>query len=101
MLVTMKTPHKFSNLAGWIGRCSVALVALTIAASAFADTSKNVVVRREQQQIATKRAAVVAPKRQVWLLITGSAIPQPIDRVGGFIATTAIPMTVIGNHTGE
>lgn len=95
----MKTTYKLSSLAGWMGRCLVSLLVLTVAASAFADTGKNVVVGKTQQQ--PSRRAVVVPKRQVFLLITGSAIPQPIDRVGGFIATTAIPMTVIGNRSGE
>jgi hypothetical protein len=42
-----------------------------------------------------------ASKKQIYIFISGSAIPQPIDRVSGPIATTAIPMTVIGNHAGE
>lgn len=96
----MKTPHKLSSLVGWTGRCTIALLALLVGASAFADTGKNVVVGRKQQQQGYTRAAV-APKRQVYIIISGSAIPQPIDRVGGPIATTAIPMFVIGNRSGE
>jgi hypothetical protein len=94
----MKTPFGFSRLAGWIGRCAVALVALTICASAFAD--KDVVVPKEK---ATRASMVqTAPaKKQIYIFISGSAIPQPIDRVAGPIATTAIPMTVYGNHAGE
>jgi hypothetical protein len=36
-----------------------------------------------------------------FVLTGGSAIPQPIDRVSGPIPTTASPMQVFGNMTGE
>ena len=95
----MKTPFGLSGLVGWMGRCGVALVALTFCASALADPSKNVVatpkVQASKMQTAAQQAAL---KKQIYMIISGSAIPQPIDRVSGPIATTAIPMFVIGNH---
>src|SRR5205814_622351 len=95
----MKTPFRLSGLVGWMGRCGVALVALTFCASALADPSKNVVATPREQaskvQTAAQRAAL---KKQIYMMISGSAIPQPIDRVSGPIATTAIPLFVIGNH---
>ena len=98
----MKTRFRLPRLAGWTGRCGVALVALTFCASALADPSKNVVAAPREQaskvQTAAQRAAI---KKEIYMLISGSAIPQPIDRVSGPIATTAIPMYVIGNHLGE
>jgi hypothetical protein len=96
----MNTPFRLPRLAGWTGRCGVALVALTFCASALADPSKNVVATPREQaakvQTAAQRAAL---KKQIYMMISGSAIPQPIDRVQGPIATTAIPMFVIGNYS--
>ncbi|PYL86067.1 MAG: hypothetical protein DMF23_02175 [Verrucomicrobia bacterium] len=95
----MKIRFRLPRLAGWTGRCGVALVALTFCASALADPSKNVVatpkVQASKMQTAAQQAAL---KKQIYMMISGSAIPQPIDRVSGPIATTAIPMFVIGNH---
>jgi len=95
----MKTPFGLSGLVGWMGRCGVALVALTFCASALADPSKNVVatpkVQASKMQTAAQQAAL---KKQIYMMISGSAIPQPYERVAGPIATTAIPMFVIGNH---
>jgi hypothetical protein len=97
----MNTPFRLPR-AGWTGLCGVALVALTFCASALADPSKNVVATPREQaskmQTAAQRAAL---KKQIYMMISGSAIPQPIDRVQGPIATTAIPMFVIGNHLGD
>ncbi|MEY2491747.1 MAG: hypothetical protein QOH24_698 [Verrucomicrobiota bacterium] len=90
----MKTPFRLSRLAGWTGRCAVAFVTLAFCASAFADPSKNVVTQQRAQVV----RHVVDGKRNVYIVISGSAIPQPIDRVAGPIATTAIPMYVIGNR---
>jgi hypothetical protein len=97
----MKTPFRLPRLAGWTGRCGVALVALTFCASALADPSKNVVATPREQaskmQTAAQRAAL---KKQIYMMmISGSAIPQPIDRVQGPIATTATPLYVIGNFS--
>ena len=40
-------------------------------------------------------------KKQFYVFTGGSAIPQPIDRVSGPIPTTAIPMIILGNFSGE
>jgi len=89
----MKTPFRLPRLAGWTGRCAAAFIMLAFCASAVADPSKNVVTQPKAQ---VARYAV-AGKKQVYIFIFGSAIPQPIDRVMGPIPTTAIPMLVLGN----
>ncbi len=40
-------------------------------------------------------------KKYYYVFTGGSAIPQPIDRVSGPIPTTATPMLVLGNFSGE
>ena len=98
----MNKRFRLPRLAGWTGRCGVALVALTFCASALADPSKNVVATPREQatkvQTAAERAAL---QKQIYMMISGSAIPQPIDRVQGPIATTATPLYVISNHLGD
>jgi len=97
----MKTPFRLSGLVGWMGRCGVAFVALAFCASALADPSKNVVEPKAQvSKIQTAPSSVVA-KKLYFVFTGGSAIPQPIDRVSGPIPTTASPMLVFGNFTGE
>ena len=85
-----------------MGRCGVALIALAFCASALADPSKNVVVEPKAQvsKIQTASRDVVA-KKLYFVFTGGSAIPQPIDRVSGPIPTTAIPMIILGNFSGE
>ena len=98
----MKTPFRLSRLVGWMGRCGVALIALAFCASAFADPSKNVVatpkVQASKMQTATQQEVA---KKLYFVFTGGSAIPQPIDRVSGTIPTTASPMVVYGNFSGE
>jgi hypothetical protein len=98
----MNKRFRLPRLAGCTGRCGVALIALTFCASAFADPSKNVVAtpKAEASKMQTQ-AHKLAYKKQIYIIISGSAVPQPIDRVATAIATTAIPMYVIGNRTGE
>ena len=98
----MKTPFRLSGLVGWMGRCGVALIALAFCASALADPSKNVVVEPKAQvsKVQTVPSSVVA-KKLYFVFTGGSAIPQPIDRVSGPIPTTASPMLVYGNFSGE
>jgi hypothetical protein len=97
----MKTPFRLSGLVGWMGRCGVALIALAFCASALADPSKNVVEPKAQvSKIQTVPSSIVA-KKLYFVFTGGSAIPQPIDRVSGPIPTTASPMLVYGNFTGE
>jgi hypothetical protein len=99
---SMKTRFGLPRLAGWTGRCGVALVALTFCASALADPSKNVVatpkVQASKMQTATQQEVT---KKLYFVFTGGSAIPQPIDRVSGPIPTTASPMLVFGNFSGE
>jgi hypothetical protein len=98
----MKTPFRLFGLVGWMGRCGVALVALAFCASALADPSKNVVatpkVQASKMQTATQQEVA---KKLYFVFTGGSAIPQPIDRVSGPIPTTASPMLVFGNFSGE
>jgi hypothetical protein len=98
----MKTPFRLSGLVGWMGRCGVALIALAFCVSVLADPSKNVVVEPKAQvsKIQTVPSSIVA-KKLYFVFTGGSAIPQPIDRVSGPIPTTASPMLVYGNFTGE
>jgi hypothetical protein len=97
----MKTPFRLPRLAGWTGRCAAAFIMLAFCASAVADPSKNVVTPPKAPQVVRY---AVAGKKQVYIFISGSAIPQPIDRVAGPIPTTAIPMIVfsnLSNRSGE
>ena len=96
----MKTPFRLSRLAGWTGRGAAAFIMLAFCASAVADPSKNVVTQPKADVV----RYAVAGKKQVYIFISGSAIPQPIDRVAVPIPTTATPMFVIsnlGNRSGE
>jgi hypothetical protein len=96
----MKTPFRLPGLVGWMGRCGVALVTLTFCASVHADPSKNVVATPKVE--ATKlQATQSVGKTKYYIFTGGSAIPQPIDRVSGPIPTTATPMIILGNFTGE
>src|SRR6478672_9107093 len=90
----MKTWFGLPRLAGWMGRCGVALIALAFCASAFADPSKNVVIATKAQT-EPQRAAF---KKQVYIFISSSGIPQPIERVVGHIPTTVVPMFIAGHH---
>jgi hypothetical protein len=99
IIVHMKTRFGLPRLAGWMGRCGVALVALAFCASAFADPSKNVVATPKAS--ATKAqtdAQRLAFKKQLYIFISASGIPQPLDRVAGPIPTTVVPMFIAGNH---
>ena len=98
----MKTWFRLPRLAGWMGRCGVALIALTFCASAFADPSKNVVVTPKASATRTQTEAQrLAFKKQVYIFVSSSGIPQPIERVAGAIPTTVVPMFIAGNHVGE
>jgi hypothetical protein len=98
----MKTRFRLPRLAGWTGRCGVALIALTFCASVLADPSKNVVAspqpRASKMQTEAQRVAL---KKHIYMLVSSSAIPQPIDRVAVAIPTTVVPMDIIRNHAGE
>jgi hypothetical protein len=94
----MKTPRRLSRLIGWIGRCAAALVAVMCCASALAgaDGNKNVVTAPPNAQ-----PQRLVPKKQYYMFTSASAIPQPVHRVAAPIPTTAIPVTVIVNHSGH
>jgi hypothetical protein len=95
----MKTRFGLPRLAGWMGRCSVAFIALAFCASAFADPSKNVVVATKASATkAETEAQKLAYKKQIYIFISASGIPQPIERVAGHIPTTVVPMFIAGNH---
>jgi len=95
----MKTRFGLPRLAGWMGRCGVALIALAFCASAFADPSKNVVVPTKASATkAQTEAQQAAFKRQVYIFVSSSGIPQPIERVAVHIPTTVVPMFIAGNH---
>ena len=93
----MKTPFGLSPMAGWRRRSGLALIALTFCVSAFADPSKNVVVTSKAS--ATKpqtEAQQLASKKQLYMSVLSSGIPQPKDWVAAPIATTIVPMSVLG-----
>ena len=95
----MKTRFGLSALAGWMGRCGVALIALTFCASAFADPSKNVVVRPKASATkAQTEAQQLAFKQQAYIFVASSGIPQPINWVAAPIQTTIVPMSIVRNH---
>jgi hypothetical protein len=95
----MKTRFGLPRLAGWMGRCGVALIALAFCASAFADPSKNVVAMPKASATkAQTEAQRLAFKKQLYIFISSSGIPQPLDRVAGPIPTTVVPMFIAGNH---
>src|SRR5437773_11926184 len=83
----MKTWFRLPRLAGWMGRCGVALVALTFCASALADPSKNVVATPKEQASKMQTATQQVTKKHYYIFTSGSAIPQPLDPVGRPIPT--------------
>ena len=95
----MKTRFGLSALAGWMGRCGVALIVLTFCASTFADPSKNVVVTPKASATkAQTEAQQLALKKQAYVFISSSGIPQPINWVAVPIQTTIVPMSIVRNH---
>jgi hypothetical protein len=84
----MTTTIRLPGLVGWSVRCVSVALALAFCASAFADPSKNVVSLANQPAKKTTH-------KVCYTFISGSAIPQPCDRLG-VIPTTAVPMTIIG-----
>lgn len=91
----MTTPFGLSPLAGWIRRSGLALIALTFCVSAFADPSKNVVVTPRASKAQTE-AQPLASNKQLYISVLSSAIPQPKEWVAAPIATTMVPMSVLG-----
>ena len=63
---------------------------------------KNVVVEPKAQVSKMQTATREEVAKKLYLVFTGgSAIPQPIDRVSSPIPTTATPMIILANFTGE
>ena len=66
------------------------MLSLALCVTAFADSDYKNVAQREDQ-------VVQKPRRVIYYVkTTASAVPQPIERLGG-IPTTTIPMLVIGD----
>jgi hypothetical protein len=66
------------------------VLSLALCVTAFADSDYKNVAQREEQ-------VIQKPKRVIYYVkTTASAVPQPIERLGG-IPTTTIPMLVIGD----
>ncbi|HEU0209980.1 MAG TPA: hypothetical protein VFQ78_13505 [Candidatus Udaeobacter sp.] len=82
----MKTTCRLARLF-----CVGTVLSMALCVTAFADSDhKNVVTQREDQ-------VVQKPRRVIYYVkTTASAVPQPIERLGG-IPTTTIPMLVIGD----
>jgi hypothetical protein len=72
-------------------RLAITALSLVLTATAFAESDYKDVVAQRQNQVVQK------PKRILYYVkTTASAVPQPIERLGG-IPTTTIPMQVIGD----
>jgi len=81
----MKTTCRLARLF-----CVGTVLSLALSVTAFADSDYKSTNRREDQ-------VVQKPKRVIYFVkSTASAIPQPIERLGG-IPTTTIPMLVVGD----
>ena len=87
----MKTTNRHSRLAVWLALCATTVMVLAPSGASGADPSKNVVAR-------PKQATTEKVSRDYYVFLSGSGIPQPIDRIQTPIATTAIPMMCIGNR---
>jgi hypothetical protein len=81
----MKTTCRLTRLL-----CVGIVLSLALCVTAFADSDYKNVAQREEQ-------VIQKPKRVIYYVkTTASAVPQPIERLGG-IPTTTIPMLVIGD----
>ncbi len=81
----MKTTCRLARLL-----CVGTVLSLALCVTAFAGSDYKNVAQREDQ-------VIQKPKRVIYYVkTTASAVPQPIDRLGG-IPTTTIPMLVIGD----
>ena len=82
----MKPTYRLARLL-----CVGTVLSLALCVTAFAESDyKNVASQRQDQY-------VMKPKRVLYYVkSSASAIPQPIERLGG-IPTTTIPLLVIGD----
>jgi hypothetical protein len=90
----VKTVGRPSRLGGWSVRCASVVLALAFCASAFADPSKNVVLRPQTQQVAK------TAKKMCYTVTAGSRIPQPCDRLAA-IPTTHGALDILGHRNGQ
>jgi hypothetical protein len=86
----MKTKHRLARLL-----CVGTMLSLVFSVTAFAESDYKEVAtpqRHDQVQVVQK------PKKKIiyYVRTSASAVPQPLDRLGG-IPTTATPMWVIGD----
>lgn len=83
----MKTNYRLARLL-----CVGTMLSLALSVTAFADSDyKNVATPQRQYQVVQK------PKKIIYYVKTSaSAVPQPLERLGG-IPTTTVPMQVIGD----
>ena len=86
----MKTTYKLASVCGVL--CAGTVLSLALCTTASADPNdKNVVTQRQYQEVTQK------PKKVMYYVkSTASAIPIPIEELGG-IPTTTHPMLVIGD----
>ena len=91
----MKIERRLSRSFAWSVRCASVGLALAFCISAFADPSKNVVVRPETQQPVTQTV-----RKMCFVVESGSRIPQSCDRLAA-IPTTANAMTIYGHRPGR
>jgi hypothetical protein len=81
----MKTTNRFLSL------CAGTVLSLALGASAFAESDAKSVVTQRQYQLVQK-----SKKTVYYVKSSASAIPTPIERLGG-IPTTTTPMLVVGD----
>lgn len=91
----MTTVTRLRHVCGWSVRCASLAIALAFCTSIFADSGKNVVLPTRAQPLLQKKV-----KKVCYIVLTGSAIPQPCDRLGP-IPTTAPPLLSYGNSGGR
>ena len=85
----MKTTYRLPSLCSVL--CVGTVLSLAFSASAFANSDGKSVVRERQYE------PVQSPKKVVYYVkSSASAIPTPLERLGG-ITTTTIPMMVVGD----
>jgi hypothetical protein len=90
----MTTVTRLRHVCGWSVRCASLAIALAFCTSIFADTGKNVVLPTRGQPLQKK------VKKVCYVVLTGSAIPQPCDRLGP-IPTTSPMLLTYGNNGGR
>jgi hypothetical protein len=83
----MKTINRLARLL-----CLGSVLSLALSVTAFADSDyKGVAASQRQYQLVPKSKKVL-----YYVKTSASAIPQPLERLGG-IPTTTIPLVVIGD----